>query len=142
MALLIAAAALPSAVAQDAAVCGGQIIDGGSINYPALSNSRSCGQYGSGTCYFDNQACTWDLSCSNNMMPQVVFTAFNTERGWDFVRALDVGEFELWSHSGDLSAALETVVYTQTCAISTATTEFLAHLQLLRDAPLAAAWHS
>ena len=101
---------MPRATAQEGAICGGEIVNGGEIAYPAILNSAPCSF---GTCYLDNQECTWNLACSNNLVPQVQFTAFHTELGWDFVRALDEREFELWSRSGDLSEGLETVVYTQ-----------------------------
>jgi hypothetical protein len=101
---------VPRATAQEGAICGGEIVNGGEIAYPAILNSAPCSF---GTCYLDNQECTWNLACSNNLVPQVQFTAFHTELGWDFVRALDEREFELWSRSGDLSEGLETVVYTQ-----------------------------
>eukprot|EP01046_Picozoa_sp_COSAG06_P015253 COSAG06_NODE_970_length_11275_cov_4.727183_5_plen_1017_part_00 len=108
--MLAVVVTVPRATAQEGAICGGEIVNGGEIAYPAILNSAPCSF---GTCYLDNQECTWNLACSNNLVPQVQFTAFHTELGWDFVRALDEREFELWSRSGDLSEGLETVVYTQ-----------------------------
>eukprot|EP01046_Picozoa_sp_COSAG06_P039482 COSAG06_NODE_4674_length_4045_cov_5.070958_1_plen_1038_part_10 len=64
---------------------------------------------GAGT-YDNGMLCTWTLTCSNEAyVPQVTFSAFNTEGGWDYVNifdGVDASGSGLAQLHGDLSGSL------------------------------------
>ncbi len=59
--------------------------------------------------YDNGMLCTWALSCSNPaFVPQITFTAFNTEAGWDYVNifdGIDASGNGLAQYHGDLSTS-------------------------------------